>query len=125
MNGAPGSACHNLPAGNPDVHAKRTSQPERQLRHDITDGKRGTHGALGIVAVGNRRTEQGHDAVADVFVNAPAVVVNQAVDGLEETRHQLVDFLGAEFVDQGRVAGKIGEERGHLPPLAPCRRGFW
>ena len=78
--GAAGAACHDLAAGNADMHADRTAQLGRELRHRVADGERGAHGALGIVAVSDGRAEHGHDAVADVLVDGAAVVVDDAVD---------------------------------------------
>ena len=46
--------------------------------------------------MGHGRAENSHDTVADVFIDAPAVIVDQAVGGLEEARQQFVNFLGAE-----------------------------
>ena len=59
-----------------------------------------------------------------MFVDTAAVVVDQAVDGLEEARRQLVNLLGAEFPDERRITDDVGEERRHLAPFAPGRRIF-
>ncbi len=53
-----------------------------------------------------------------MLVHSAAVVVDDAIHPFEEAPEQGVDFLGAELAAEGRVAGEIGEQDGHLPPLA-------
>src|SRR5262245_20364064 len=74
--------------------------------------------------MGDRGTEDGHDAVADVPVDVPAVLLDDPVDAVEEAPDEGVDLLGVELVAQRRVAGEIGEEHRDLPPLSlHCERG--
>src|SRR5262245_41893925 len=74
--------------------------------------------------MGDRGTEDGHDAVADVPVDVPAVLLDDPVDAVEEAPLESVDLLGVELVAQRRVAGEIGEEHRDLPPLSlHCERG--
>ena len=68
--------------------------------------------------MGDRRTEHGHDAVADMLVDVAAMLGDQAVGELEEGVEERVDLLGVELVGQRRVADEVGEQHAHLPPLA-------
>ena len=59
-----------------------------------------------------------HDAVADVLVDLAAMLLDEAVGAVEEAAEQGVHLLGVELPAQRRVAGEVGEEHRHLPPLA-------
>jgi len=72
--------------------------------------------------VGDGRPEQGHDAVADVFVDAAAIALDDAVDEPEEPGQQGMDLLGVELVGELGVVGQVGEQHRHLSPLAVGKR---
>ena len=65
-----------------------------ELLRAVADGQRAAHSALGVVAVGGRRAEDGHDRVADELLHRPAerlelppdVLVVRAEDGLDVLR---------------------------------------
>jgi hypothetical protein len=116
--GAASAAGDDLPAGDPDVHVGRAADLRRDRGHGIVDGERGADRALGLVAVRQRRAEHGHDAVAEVLVDPAAVLLDDAVDPLEEAAEQRVHVLGVELPAQRGVAGEIGEEHHDLAPLA-------
>ena len=69
-------------------------------------------GALGVVLVGGGRPEEGHDPVAQVALDDPAVpgdlALEQRVVGMEEGPH----VLGVERLGAGREAGEVGEQDG-------------
>jgi hypothetical protein len=115
---APGAARHHLAARQADVHVQRTADPGREGRHGVADGEGGAGGALRVVAVRDRRAEHRHDAVADVLVHAAAVLLHDPVGAPEEAVEQRVRLLRPEFAAQRREACQVGEEDGHLPPLA-------
>src|SRR5262249_24914851 len=78
------------------------------------------HGTLSIIAVSDRRAKYTHDAVADVLVDAAPMVLNDAIDALEEASGQGMYYLKVEFIAKLCVAAKVGEQHHHLPPLALC-----
>ena len=118
MARAAGAAADDLAAGDPDVHARRTTHLCRQVRHRVTDGEGGADGALGVVVVRDRGAEHGHDAVAEVLVDVAVVLLDDPVDPVEEAFEQGVQRFGVEFPAQRGVADQIGEQHGHLPALA-------
>ena len=83
---AAGAAGDDLAAGDADVHVQVAAGLGRERRHGVADGQRGPHRPLGVVAVGDRRAEHRHDAVADVLVDPAAVLLDEAVGELEEAR---------------------------------------
>ena len=95
----------------------RAVRPD-SVGHRVADGERRAHGPLGIVAVGHRRAEHPHDAVADVLVDGAAVLLDQPVGDREEAVEQVVHLLRVQLLRERGVAGKVGEEHRHLAPLA-------
>ena len=88
-------------------------------RHDrIMDGERGTNRPLRVVAMRDRRTEHRHDAVADVLVDGAAVALDHAVEGFEEAAGDLMQLFRVQPAGELGVAGQVGEQHRHLPPLA-------
>jgi hypothetical protein len=84
--------------------------------------ERGIAGADGVVLVRNRCAEERHDPVAHHLVHRALV----AVDGLHHVREDRVEdlarFLGIAVGEQLHRALEIGEQDGHLLPLAFERR---
>ena len=89
---------------------------------DVVDRERGADRPLAVVAMRHGRAEDRHDAVAGVLVHRAPVVLDLPVDGPEEAEHQLVQLFGVELVGEPGVARQIGEQHGHLPPLALAQR---
>ena len=86
------------------------------------DGKRGADRPLAVVAMGHGRAEDRHDAVAGVLIHRAPVVLDLLVDGPEEVTLQLVQLFGVELIGEPGIARQIGEQHGHLPPLALAQR---
>jgi hypothetical protein len=80
-------------------------------------GQRAAHGPLRVVLAGGFRSPQGHDRVADVLVDAAAVVGDGPVDGRPQIVHDPGHDLGVHRFRQGREAGDVGEEDGGLLAL--------
>ena len=116
--GTAGAARNDLPTGNANVNADLATNARRYLRYRSLYGQRGSRGPLGIVAVRNRCAKDPHDTVADVLVDVSTVLVDRAVGTIEKLLKQGVHFLGVELLTPRGVAGKIGEQHSHLPPLA-------
>ena len=86
------------PPATPTCTASCLADRGRQPGHGVADGQRRAHRARSIVAMGDRRTEHGHDAVADMLVDVAAMLGHDPVDALEEGVEERVDLLGVELV---------------------------
>ena len=75
-------------------------------------GECGTHGALGIVLVRDRRTEQREDRVADDLVDLAAVGGDVGDESLERVVDDVLHLLGIAGLRQAGEADEIGEEHG-------------
>ena len=117
MARAAGAARHNLATGNADMHANRAAKLGREHGHAASDVEGSPDASLRIVAICHRGTEDRHHAIADVLVDSPAVIDDACVGKVEEASEEGVDLLSVEFVSKLRVAGEVGEQHGHLPPL--------
>ena len=82
----------------------------------------GIAGADRVVLVGDRRAEQGHDAVAHDLVDGALVAVDGLHHPLEDRIEQLARLFGVTVGQQFHRALEVGEENGHLLPLALERR---
>ena len=67
-------------------------------------------GPLGMVLVGQGRTEQGHDPVAGELVDGPLILVDLIHQDPKAPVHDLVHFFGVELFGEGSEAGHIGKE---------------
>ena len=113
----------HLAGGDADVSPEL---PSGRLAHgrqgDLVDGERGADRPLAVVAMRHGSAEHRHDAVAGVLVHRAPVVLDLLVDGPEEVTLQLVQLFGVELAGEPGIARQIGEQHGHLPPLALPRR---
>ena len=57
-------------------------------------------GALGVVLVGERRAEEGHDAIAGELVDRTLVAVDLGHEDLETAVQDLVDLLRVQLLGQ-------------------------
>src|SRR6266511_1561180 len=77
-----------------------------------------THGPQRVVLVDPRQPEDGHDRVADVLLDAPAVVLEDLAHLLEVAGHELAERLRVERLAEVRRALEVGEDdRDRLPHL--------
>ena len=98
------------------------------LLHRLLHAQGGADRALGVVLVGHRRAEQGHDVVADVLVDGAAVALDLLAQAPQEALDHRLEGLGVEALGHRGVAGEVGEEDGDLAALlggAAGRRGGW
>ena len=80
--------------------------------------ERRRHRALGVVLVRDGRAEERHHAVARELVHGPLEAVDAGEELLEASVHDLVELF---CIDRARQLGEsraVGEEHGHLLPLA-------
>jgi hypothetical protein len=74
------AARHHLAARDADVGTDVVAELAAQLGQRRPDLERGADRALGVVAVGQRRAEHRHHAVADVLVDGAAIALDDAVE---------------------------------------------
>ena len=78
----------------------------------ITDREGGANGALGIVAVSDRRTEDRHHRVADELLDDAAEALDLRAHPREVGRQDRADVLRVEPLGARREADEIREEDG-------------
>jgi hypothetical protein len=71
-----------------------------------------------MILVGNRGSEQRHDAVASVLVDRSLEAVNPVGEDREEAIHDLVPLFGIDLLGEIHRALHVGEEHGDLLALA-------
>ena len=87
----------------------------------------GPAGALRVVLVRDRRTEQRHDAVAGELVDEALEAFDTVGQDAKEALHDLRESFRIELLGQLHRALHVGEEDGDLLALAPStglRAGF-
>ncbi|OQA95233.1 MAG: hypothetical protein BWY25_02489 [Chloroflexi bacterium ADurb.Bin222] len=81
--------------------------------------ERGAHGELGVILVGYRRAEDGHQAVAGKFIHQAVVVV----DGSHHQAQKVVDELEHRFGIEGgremREIDRVHKQHGDLAAFTP------
>jgi hypothetical protein len=96
-------------------------------RRPHVDG--GAHRAQGVVVVGGRDPEDGHDRVSDEFLHRPAVALELSTDHLEVALHHGAHDLRIQRFAERRGVREIAEDdcdrlpSGHVPTLGrktPC-----
>ena len=65
---------------------------------------------LGIILVGDRRTPDRHDRVADELLDRAAVALDDLARRREVAREELTDILGVPVLGCGGEANEVGEE---------------
>src|SRR5262249_10880477 len=95
-----------------------------QLGDSLQNPQAGTNGALGVVLVSNRRSEDGHDRVAYELLDCPLIKLDltakTGVIGTEARAH----VLGVTSVGRRREADQVAEEDADdLPFLERGRSG--
>ncbi len=81
----------------------------------------GAHRPLGVVAVGDRRAEQGHRRIADVLVDGSAEAVDDRVDQGEESLQQRVHVFRIELRREAGETNQIAEQHRDRPTVALWR----
>ena len=79
-------------------------------------------GALGVVLVGDRRAEQGHDPVAGELVDRPLEAVDALAQDREEALHDPPPLLRVALLGELHRPHHVGEQHRHLLAL-PLERG--
>ena len=105
---------------NPDQHLDAVAAAHLlgAAADGVLHGERGVAGAHRVVLVGERRAEQGHDAVAQHLVDHAFVAVHRLHHGADRRIEQLMDALGVATSDQLERTLDVGEQHGDLLALA-------
>ena len=90
-----------------------------ELADDVPDDERRAHGALRVVAVGERRAEDAHHRVADELLDDAAERLDLAAHAVVVRRQHCTDVLGIEPFGPGREPDEVDEDDGDDPPLVP------
>jgi hypothetical protein len=118
----------DLPGVQPDPDLDddpvRASHLFRIGLHGLLHPERRVAGSHGVVLVGERRAEEGHDPIAHHLVHGALVAVDRVHHQREEGIENLARLLGIAIGEQLHGAFEIGEEHGDLLALAlQCRLG--
>src|SRR5215207_3545760 len=119
---ASGAARHDLAAGNANVYADTMAELGREHGNAAPDFEGGPDASLRVIAMGDWRSEDRHYAIANMFVDGPAVIGDACVGKIEEAPKEGVGLLGVERSRELRVAGEICEKHRHVPPLSLGQR---
>ena len=104
------------------VHGRARGEPRPAPLEPVDGGEHpqpGADGALGVVAVGERRAEDRHHRVADELLEPPAVRLDLLAGSRVEAREGLADVLRVGLLGRRREALQVDEEDGDEPPLLP------
>ncbi len=94
----------------PDAHLERERRVLRvQLGHRLQDAKAGPDGTLRVVLVGDGRTEDGHDRVADELLHGPPVALDLLAEAREVRADAGADVLGVSLLRGGGEADEVAE----------------
>ena len=85
--------------------------------HSLPDRQGRMTSPLPVILMGHRCAKQGHHPITRKLIDRPLVPMNLIHQDLEAAIHDLVDFLGVEFLGHGGVIGYVGEEDGYELPL--------
>jgi len=100
------------------LHALRAAKLLRGAPHDVLHPERGIARPHGVIFMGERCAEEGHDAVAHHLIHGAFVSMDglhhQREDGIENLTH----FFGITVSEQLHGALDIGEQDRDLLPLA-------
>jgi len=106
------------PHAHGEVEALRPPQARRIAAQRLAQVKRRVTGPLRVVLVGDGRPEEGHDPVARELVESPLEAMDALGEDREEAVEDAVPGLGVDLLGQVHRALHVGEEDGHLLPLA-------
>ena len=109
----------------PDLHLHpvRAARVVRVALQRLLHPERGVARAHGVILVGERRAEEGHDPVAHHLVHGALVAVDGLHHAFEHGVEELARLLGIAVGEQLHRALEVGEEHGDLLALA-LQRGL-
>ena len=106
----------------PDPHLHRGRAAAGEVRPQACEGllhlHRRPHGVLRVARVAQRSAPEGHQRVADVLVDGPAVAVDHLGQWREDVVQELDQLARLEPLGDGGEVADVREEHRHLPGLA-------
>src|SRR5262245_55661598 len=88
------------------------------VAHGVLRDQRRIAGPHGVIFMGDRRAEQGHDAVAQHLIHRAFVLMNGCHHALQHRVEELARLFGVAVGQQLYRPLEIGKQHGHLLPLA-------
>ena len=96
------------------LHALRAAKLMRVATHDLLHPEGGIAGPHRVVFMGERRSEQRHNAVAHYLIDGALVVMDGVHHQREDWIDELARVLGIAVGEQLHGALEVGEENGDL-----------
>jgi hypothetical protein len=104
---------HHLPRVDPHANLHRNALRTPRLLaiapNCLLHRERGIAGLYRMILVGERRPEQGHDAVAHHLVDGPLVAMHRGHHALEDRVQQLPGLFGVAVGQQLHGAFQVGK----------------
>ena len=101
--------------------SRRDPDPQLEilLERELADRERGADGALGIVLVRGRCSEERHDRVADELLHGAAVALELCPDALVVRAEECLDVFGIHRLGACGEADEVAEDDRDDLALAP------
>ena len=106
-----------IPIRTEKLRPSRAAQLGRVLADVVEHLQRRVAGAPGVVLVGDRRAEDGHDPVAGELVDGALEALDGVGEDREEALHDLAPLLGVVLLGEVHRPLDVGEQHGHLLAL--------
>jgi len=114
------AAAHDLAGVQPDAQLERGRAAAHGARSDLrADRERRANGTLGVILVRDRRAEDGHDLIADEFLDDAAVRFDDLAEGREGPEQGGPHDLRIVVTNERRRPHDVGEQHGDQTPLLP------
>ena len=101
------------PNADVDRHALRALHLSGVVLDGLLHAQRAVAGPHRVVFMGDRRTEQGHDAIAHDLVDRPLVAMHRLHHALQHRVQQLPGVLGVALGQEFHGASEVGKQHGH------------
>ena len=110
-----------------DAHREAVVGRRAELGQRLLQAERGADGALGVVLAGDVGAPDGHQRVADVLVDAAAVLDDDRVEPRPQRVHEVHHELGVAGLRHRGEAADVGEQDRDLaaPALAGAASWAW
>ena len=113
---------HRLARIDPQPHLQRQRRSDLvQLLDRLEDPQPGTHRAFGVVLVGDRRAEDGHDRVAHELLDGSAVALEHVPHPFVVGPQPRLHVLRIRLFRGRRETHEVAEQDGHDLPLLKRR----
>ena len=88
------------------------------MSQGFLNGKGRIAGPLGMILMGHRCAEKGHDPIAGELINGAFILVDFIYQNFETPIHDLVNFFGVQFFRDGGIVGHVCKKDCHQLALA-------